>query len=106
MKSIIVIFLSLIFPIVSIKKAAQKICINCKYFITDNKNDVYGRCSLFPSEKSKIQFLVNGVNEENYYYCSTTRSSNNMCGEEGTYYKKKKSKNLFESKNIELSTKI
>lgn len=98
MKSIFVIFLSLIFPIVSVKEARQKICINCKYFITDNNNGVYGKCSLFPSEQAKIRFLVNGINEENYYYCSTVRSSDNMCGEEGKYYKKKKGKIDFSLK--------
>jgi hypothetical protein len=91
MKYIIVIFYSLIFPIISLKEPVQKICINCKYFIPDNNNGVYGKCSLFPKKEAKIKFLVNGIDEEEYYYCSTVRATNDICGEEGKYYKKKRS---------------
>ena len=42
MKSIVVIFYLLIFPIISLKEPVQKICINCKYFIPDNNIGVYG----------------------------------------------------------------
>ena len=71
MKSIVVIFYLLIFPIISLKEPVQKICINCKYFIPDNNIGVYGMCSLFPKKEAKIKFLVNGIKEEEYYFCST-----------------------------------
>ena len=94
MKSIIAIIFSFIFPIISLKEPVQKICINCKYFIPDNNNGVYGKCSLFPKKEAKIRFLVNGINEEDYYFCSIVRSTNDMCGEEGKYYKKKRANKL------------
>ena len=77
--------------IISLKEPVQKICINCKYFISDNSNGAYGKCSLFPKKEAKIKFLVNGIDEEEYYYCSTVRGTIDMCGEEGKYYKKKRS---------------
>lgn len=98
MKSIYVIFLSIFLPIISLKKSTQKLCINCKHFIPDNNTGVYGKCALFPSEQSKIQFLINGIDEKNYYFCSTVRSSSHMCSEEGIYYKKKNSKNAPKNK--------
>jgi hypothetical protein len=93
MKSIIAIIYSIILPIFSLKVPLDKICINCKYFIPDNNNGLYGKCSLFPKKEAKIRFLVNGINEEDYYFCSTVRATNDMCGEEGKYYKKKRAKN-------------
>ena len=68
-------------------------CINCKYFIPDNDDSKYGRCSLFQKKEGKINFLVNGINNQEYYYCSTSRDTNEMCGEEGKYYKKNIVKN-------------
>ena len=43
----------------------------------------------FDIKQGKINFLVNGVNENLYYDCYTSREYNDMCGEEGKYYKKK-----------------
>jgi hypothetical protein len=100
MKSIIAILYSIILPIFSLKEPLQKICINCKYFVPDNNNGVYGKCSLFPKKEAKIRFLVNGINEEDYYFCSTVRSTNDMCGEEGKYYKKMKAKNTPKNKML------
>jgi hypothetical protein len=100
MKYIIFLFCSIILPIFSIKeiipksKPKPKLCINCKYFITDNRSGRFGKCSLFPQEQGTINFLVNGVNDVNYYsYCSTARSTKDMCGEEGKLYKRKFIKN-------------
>ena len=93
MNYIIVIFYSIILPIISLKQIKAKICINCKYFIPDNDIGKFGKCSLFPTEENYSNFLVNGISEENYYYCSTSRQSKDMCGEEGKYYKKKIVKN-------------
>jgi hypothetical protein len=80
-----------------LKTNKPKICIHCKYFIPDNDNGKYGKCSFFPIRD--INFLVNGINEEKYYYCSTSRDSNDMCGEEGKYYKKRIVKKMKKDNN-------
>jgi len=89
MKYIILIICSIILPIISLKQTKPKLCINCKHFIPDNLNSKFSKCSFFPKRENKINFLVNGINEEEYYYCSISRDANDMCGEEGKYYKKK-----------------
>jgi len=89
MKYIFLIIYSIILPILSLKNIKPKLCINCKYFITDNDTGKYGKCSLFPKKENKINFLVNGISEEIYNYCSISREYTNMCGEEGKLYKKK-----------------
>ena len=98
MKYFFVIILSIILPILSLKNIKPKLCINCKHFIPDNNNiniygkdsnNIYGKCSLFPKEESKFNFLVNGINEQMYYFCSTARQNEHMCGEKGNLYKKK-----------------
>jgi hypothetical protein len=66
-----------------------KLCINCKHFIKDDGDGKYGKCSFLTRDESKINFLVNGVNQELYHYCSTARQLEDMCGKEGKYYKKK-----------------
>ena len=88
MNIILIIFSSIILPIMSLKYIKPKLCINCKHFITDNDNGKFGKCSLFTKKEGKINFLVNGLNENSYYHCSTSREYNDMCGEEGKYYKK------------------
>jgi hypothetical protein len=89
MNCFILILWSIILPISSLQQVKPKLCINCKYFIPDNGNGEFGKCSLFPNIVKNTDFLVNGVNKVEYYYCSTARSSNKMCDEEGKYYKKK-----------------
>lgn len=89
MKYIIIIICSIISPILSLHEIKPKLCINCKYFITDNMTDKYGKCSLFPKKEGKINFLVNGINEDEYYHASTSRELDEMCGEKGNRYKKK-----------------
>jgi hypothetical protein len=85
--------LSLLFlPILSFKQIKPKICINCKYFITDNGTGKFGRCSLFPKKENNVYTLVNGICEDKnneYHFCSVSRQTNNMCGPEGNMYKKK-----------------
>lgn len=90
MKNIIMIIFSIILPIFSVKVTKTNLCINCKFFITDNDLNKYGKCSFFPKES--IDYLVNGIKEENYYYCSTSRSHDDMCGTEGKMFKKKNKK--------------
>jgi hypothetical protein len=93
MKYIFTILSILFLPIFCFKEIKPKFCINCKYFITDNDNGKFGKCSLF-TEKEKINFytLVNGISENKnieYYYCATARQTEDMCGKEGKMYKRK-----------------
>jgi hypothetical protein len=93
MKYIFTILTLLFWPILSLK---PKFCINCKYFITDNITNKFGRCSLFPKkENNDIYTLVNGIHGETnieYNYCSVSRELEHMCGKEGKMYKKKYTK--------------
>ena len=87
MKSIFLIFCYNILTIFSLKQINPKICINCKHFIPDNDNGIFGKCSFFQKKEGKIHFLITGIEDKkNYYYCSTSRESKDMCGEEGKYY--------------------
>jgi len=96
MNYVILIFYSIILPIISLKQKQikPKLCINCKYFITDNDTGKFGKCSLFPKKAVKINYLVNGINgindinDNEYYFCSTSRDTNDMCGEEGKYFER------------------
>jgi hypothetical protein len=85
-----VTLLSLLFlPILSFKEITPKLCINCKYFISNNNNNKISKCSLFPKEDNNNYILVNGIHEDiEYYYCSTSRRIDEMCGKEGKLYKK------------------
>ena len=78
-------------PILSFKEIKPKLCINCKHFISDNYDDKYGKCSLFPKIISHNYKLVNGIIEysDDYHYCSILRSNDSMCSEEGKMYKRK-----------------
>ena len=71
--------------------SSLKLCINCKYFITDNKLGKLGKCALFPKEKQNDLYdLVTGVDvNTEYMNCYATRNKENLCGKEGTMYKKK-----------------
>jgi hypothetical protein len=95
MNHIIIIFLSIILPILSLKAYKPKLCINCKHFIDDSDSPSYGKCSLFVKEEDTRDFLVTGIKgmvTKEYHYCSTSRWHDGMCGEEGKMYKKKYTK--------------
>ena len=95
MKFIFSILSILFLPIFCFKEIKPKLCINCKYFITDNNTDKYGKCTLFPIEQEKRYFLVNGdivENKNEYQYCAIAREMENKCGKEGKMYKKKYTK--------------
>jgi hypothetical protein len=85
--------LSILFlPILSLKEIKPKLCINCKYFITDNLNSKFGKCTLFTKQENNMYSLVNGISENKnneYHYCNVARLSEQMCGKEGKMYKKK-----------------
>ena len=93
MKYIIVIICSILLPIFSLKKVTPKLCINCKYFINDlASGNEYGKCSLFPTEVSGMNFFVTGIKNIDYYYCLTARQDERLCGKEGNKYKNKPTK--------------
>ena len=91
MNYIIIVFCSIILPLISLKETKPKFCLNCKYFITDNNTGKFSKCSLFPKEEKNIYILVNGISEDKnieYHYCSVSREIEHMCGIEGKMYKK------------------
>ena len=92
----IFILLSLLFSqILSFKEIKPKLCVNCKYFITDKHDNKFGKCSLFIKEEDDNFRLVNGVFEDKnieYQYCSVMRGIEWMCGKDGKMYKKKYTK--------------
>jgi hypothetical protein len=83
------IILRIILPIILLKQNKPRLCINCKFFIPDNNIGKFGKCSFFPKNNIKNNFLINGIYEEEYYHCITSRNINNMCGKKGKYYIKK-----------------
>jgi hypothetical protein len=94
MKYFFLIIYSILLPVLSLKKTIPKLCINCKFFINSVSGDnKHGKCSLFPKEENILNFLVSGVNDNDYYHCSITRKYDDMCGKEGKKYKKKLSNN-------------
>ena len=93
MKYILLIIYSIILPIHSVKKNTPKLCMNCKYFIQNNDFGTFSKCSFFINKESEIDFLVNGIDKDEYYYCYIARRINDMCGKEGKYYKAKIVKN-------------
>lgn len=79
--------LLLFVPIASLQ---PKLCINCKYFITDNNMGKLGTCLLFPKERNEgLYDLVTGVDVE-YMYCYSTRAEEDLCGKKGKMFKKKR----------------
>jgi hypothetical protein len=87
--------LNLLFlQIISFKDIKPKLCINCKYFLTDNDTGKFGKCSLFPRNENHIYTLVNGIeiNNIDYNFCVSSRELENRCGKEGKMYKKKYTK--------------
>lgn len=94
------LFFLFVAPIFSLKITQPKLCVNCKYFITDNDTGKFGKCSLFTKDTST--FLVNGIiDNDSYYYCSVARSCKEMCDKEGKMYKKKR--NTPSNENMKLS---
>lgn len=72
------------------KKNTHKLCVNCKFFINSNIGDnKYAKCSFFPKEENRVNFLVTGIEDTNYNYCYIARNNEDMCGKEGKTYKKK-----------------
>lgn len=72
-----------------------KFCINCKYYIPDDKNKLeYGKCSLFKYniDKNDEKYLVTGIQIPiitEYSFCTLARNYDSMCGKEAKKYKRK-----------------
>ena len=94
MKSVFIYFCSIIlfaFPAFSLSNVTPKLCINCKYFISDDTDAKFGKCSLFPKiEENKKYYLVNGIDSGaiEYHYCCVVRNDDTKCGKKGKMYKK------------------
>ena len=92
MKPILLVIMSTILSSTSMKQTIKpKLCINCQHFIPNSGDNKFGKCGLFPINRSGNYYLVNGINEEDmdYRYCETARSFSDMCGENGDFHKRK-----------------
>ena len=95
MKYIFTLLNLLFLQVLSLNVIKPKLCLNCKYFITDTDNDTskFGKCSLFiEKEKNNFYMLVNGISENKiieYHYCAIARNREDMCGKEGKMHKRK-----------------
>ncbi len=86
---------SIILPILSSFEFNPKFCVNCKYYIKDNTDIIFSKCSFFPTKKGKIHFLVTGDNyKEDFYSCTVSREINDMCGQDAKMYVPKEKKFL------------
>ena len=66
----------------------QKFCVNCKFFLPDNKNNNFAKCAYF--SKINENFLVTGIdNPKEYTYCSIARNNEHLCGKDATKYIRK-----------------
>lgn len=76
-------------PVYAVALLKPKLCIHCKHFISDNDTNEFGKCVLFPRIENKYNYLVTGVQDNDYEFCSISRKYDDMCGEEGNMFKKK-----------------
>jgi hypothetical protein len=65
----------------SLKEITPKLCVNCKFFISLEGRNEYGRCSLF-----KKQGMDNDSGKDSFLYCLTARTYEDLCGKEGKKY--------------------
>ena len=65
----------------SLKEITPKLCVNCKFFISLEGRNEYGRCSLFKKQGMDID-----CDKNDFLYCLTVRSYEDMCGKEGKKY--------------------
>ena len=87
MKNIFLIVCSIILPVFSLNEMTPKLCVNCKFFMSNFiSGKEYGKCSLFPSKEPEID-LVTGIKRcPKYKFCSIARDYDDMCGKEGKKY--------------------
>ena len=73
----------------------SKLCVNCKHFIGDPNNLIYGKCRLFPIDNKYINdmgYLVTGIKKNvtpEYSYCCILRNDEDLCGISGKMHKRK-----------------
>ena len=65
----------------SLKEITPNRCVNCKFFISLEGRNEYGRCSLFKKQGMGID-----CGKDDFLYCLTARSYDNLCGKEGKKY--------------------
>jgi hypothetical protein len=85
-------YLFIIFGLFFVDALNRNLCLSCKFYKKDFLSDKqFGKCLLFPQEKSNNYIFVDGTkdNKIEYYYCATARNLDHMCGEEGKFYNKK-----------------
>ena len=75
----------------SLKEITPKLCINCKFFISLEKRNEYGRCSLFKKQGMNIDCGKNDCGKDDcekndFLFCLTARSYEDLCGKEGKKY--------------------
>jgi len=88
----LIIFFSLMLPIIAFQGEPQKLCIHCKHFTKEFfDSNSFGKCKLFPRETNSNVYLVDGKTNPgtDYSYCSTARMSDDMCGIDGYFFVKK-----------------
>jgi hypothetical protein len=85
-----------------------KSCKNCKYFIENDNNHEFSRCSKFVKHKNRprfgqkqfykeplVQYIRNNNNDEEFrslvlfYLATTCRNNETMCGPNAKYYQRK-----------------
>ncbi len=86
-------YLFIIFGLFFVDALKPNLCINCNFYKKDwLTNNKFGKCLLFPQEKTSDYFFVDGINNKkkiDYHYCATARNLHHMCGEEGQFFIKK-----------------
>jgi len=85
-------YLFIILGLFFVDALKPKLCINCNFYKKDYlTNNKFGKCLLFPQEKTSDYFFVDGINKKkiDYHYCATARNLHHMCGEEGQFFIKK-----------------
>ena len=65
----------------SLTEITPKLCVNCKFFISLEGRNEYGRCSLFKKQGMDID-----CGKDDFLYCLTARSYEDLCGKEGKKY--------------------
>ena len=86
-------YLFIILGLFFVDALKPNLCINCNFYKKDLlTNNKFGKCLLFPQEKTSDYFFVDGINNKkkiDYHYCATARNLHHMCGEEGQFFIKK-----------------
>lgn len=65
----------------SLKEITPNRCVNCKFFISLEGRNEYGRCSLFKKQGMDID-----CGKNDFLFCLTARTYEDLCGKEGKKY--------------------